>query len=204
MFMEELGFDPEKLKRCSKCDQLRPLAFFRPDLRRIHTTHRAVCRACEAKKRDGEKRKNRFRVKAQSTIRHHARRFAEKWGISATEARERLVNIYGWDTDLIESQMRMHWKNGCEWCDQSFQNIEHNPDGLGGLTLDIKDPSSEPYFKSNTRFACKTCNRGKQRTHPVVFEICLREWKKENQAKCDPLHGLPLFQAANDPATLFG
>jgi hypothetical protein len=70
--------------------------------------------------------------------------------------------------------------------------------GLSDITLDICDPTIEPYYMTNTKWVCQTCNREKARTPPDKWGAKLVYWKQwaQQQAKIarDRLTGLPLFQ----------
>jgi hypothetical protein len=55
----------------------------------------------------------------------------------------------------------------CPYCYASFEAMGH---GLQDLTLDVVDPGRPPYYRTNTRWVCQTCNRKKGALSPADFE----------------------------------
>jgi hypothetical protein len=69
--------------------------------------------------------------------------------------------------------------------------------GLADITLDVIDPAAAPYYGTNTKWACQTCNREKGTTPPALWGAKLnawRQWEKwQEKLKRNSLSGLPLF-----------
>jgi hypothetical protein len=81
------------------------------------------------------------------------------------------------------------------------------PHGLGDVTLDIVDPANEPFYKTNVRWVCATCNRAKSRTPPDEWAEKLaawEEWRRIQEARrIDPWHGTMFAgQVVNGQETL--
>lgn len=108
-----------------------------------------TCQLCEITVRTEAKHANRFIAKARNTIRHHAKKF----GLSVSEMSDRFL----WTVDRIAQDMEEMWRKGCEDCGYQFREMHD-------LTLDINNPVDPPYYGTNTRLICATCNRKKSRT----------------------------------------
>ena len=71
--------------------------------------------------------------------------------------------------------IRHAYENTCPYCWQPFEDMAH---GLADLTADIIDPRREPYYRTNVRWCCMTCNREKQKTDPDLWEKKLEMWAR--------------------------
>jgi hypothetical protein len=181
-------------KLCAECGASFPLAFFPSNCRRGGVTrvlHRPRCKRCEQERRDRAKQDNRFRQKARAALRTHAQKFVEQGLITK---REELTEQYGWSVDRLEHDMRHAYANGCPYCRQQFSEMAG---GLEKLTVDIVDPAKPPFYETNTRLCCVTCNKEKQQAPPEGFGLtlqCHRQWEKHQEnLKANPWFGLPLF-----------
>src|SRR5262249_49372565 len=150
-----------------------------------------TCIGCEQTARDKKKRANRERSKVGDAIRRHADRFI-KIGLAKTRAE--FAEKYGWEIDRMLHEMEHTYKNGCGYCAESFGEMGH---GLSDITLDICDPRQPPYYGTNTRWICQTCNREKGRTPPELWGAKLIAWKQwyawQECLAVDQFVGLPLF-----------
>jgi len=140
-------------KRCAKCGRVFPISFFR----RMGHMHmpRAICRGCEQTARDQRKQVSdgRWQVKIRDTIRRHAARL----GIPVA----RLERDFGWVSSRMLHEAQHAYGNGCGYCGATFKSMGH---GLSDLTLDVVNPDDPPYYTTNVRWCCMTCNREKSRT----------------------------------------
>lgn len=141
--------------------------------RRCNTriTRRPVCIPCEQRARDNQKQANRPAAKARGTLRNHAAKFV-KAGI-ITDASE-LASRFGWSVAQMAHDIEHAYRNGCPYCHQPFASMGH---GLADVTLDIHDTASPPFYRTNCRWVCATCNKEKQRTPPHLFAAKLQGWE---------------------------
>jgi hypothetical protein len=124
-----------------------------------YTAAKPVCLICEQTKRDTEKRANRWRDKIRDTMRHHSKALQ----IPASQ----LLGSYGWNLDRMEHDARHAYENSCPYCRVPFVTMGH---GLNDITLDIHDPTvAAPYYSTNTRWICLSCNKHKSRTPPTLW-----------------------------------
>jgi hypothetical protein len=172
---------------CPKCDEMYPLGFFaRKGVRYTHRTtgRRAICKGCEQTARDKEKAEDAWRVKAGSTRRHHARRLKVSIPI--------LEQQYGWELAQMAHEAGHAYENNCPGCRKSFKGMRH---GLGDITLDIIDRAKDPFYVTNTRWICMTCNREKARTPPEEWAETLIGWRIfERRQKVGPAQRRLLFE----------
>jgi len=160
---------------------------------------RPMCKLCEQTARDKIKQANRARVKARDCFRRHADRFCTQ---GLANDRPAFADRFGWRIDRMVHDLEHTYDNWCQ-CGAKFKEMGH---GLSDITLDICDPRLLPYYSSNTRWICSTCNRKKARTPPeewgaqIVYE---QQWRAQMaRITTDPLAGLPLFD--NAPSLLLG
>lgn len=122
---------------------------------------------CEQTTRDERKQRDRMLQKIRDTTSRHARKF----GIT----RERLMHHYGWTVEKLKSDALEHYeRKGCSYCEKAFLKGQT----MNDLTLDIVDPTKEPFYSFNVKWICNACNRMKQLASPVVFAIRLAMWKR--------------------------
>jgi hypothetical protein len=180
------------LKQCAGCCGRYPLVFFRIEhvATRVHR-HCVRCKRCDQERRDAVKRRDRFRSKAHSAIRTHAKKFKD---LGLVKDQEEFQKVYGWTADQLEHDLRHAWDNGCPYCRHRFQDMEG---GLSVMTVDIVAPQDPPHYQTNTRLVCATCNKEKQQTPPAEFgELlqCHRQWEENAKHRdADEYHGMPLF-----------
>lgn len=142
--------------------------------------HGAVCNPCKLTARTQEKEVSRFLVKARNTIKGHAKKWskaddpAQRWVSSVAE----LIDRFLWNDVRIAHDMEHAWQNGCADCERKFQDM---PGGIHDLTLDIIDRSQPPYYGTNTRFVCTTCNRKKSKTPAHLWGAMKAGWARWNK-----------------------
>lgn len=194
---------PSGDRRCRRCGTLYPARLvgraFRTvgDRQRVRDTSRTqrrigVCRPCEQTARDTKKRDDRWLVKARDVIRRHAVRLRDRWpGLTVDE----LVRTYGWEPKRLAHDAEFQYDNGCSYCGQPYQDMGH---GLSDITLDVQDPTGKPYYRTNTKWCCQTCNRKKGKSDPEAFEAdrqIYELWTEQQARGYDPL--------TDDPGSLF-
>ena len=163
--------------RCSRCGGYYAPVFFRrrSDQQQMVTrrgAHHFVCIGCELTARTEAKRRDRPREKAKRSYDAHADKFVSA-GLIANRAE--LATVYGWAVDRMAHDIRHVYENTCPYCWQPFADMEH---GLGDVSLDVIDPEREPYYRTNVRWCCVTCNREKSKTPPDEWELKLTMWAR--------------------------
>lgn len=118
-----------------------------------------ICRACEQAARDQRKQRNPWAVKARDVIRRHAARL----GVDRTS----LIDVYGWEPQRLAHDAEHQYANGCSYCTEQYSGMGH---GLSDITLDIQDRNRPPYYCTNTKWCCQSCNRKKGVMTPEAFE----------------------------------
>ena len=169
-------------KQCAKCEEWFDVVFFRRTgwaSALAQSGTRSICIGCEQEKRDAEKRKDRWPAKIRDMIRSHA----ERLKISVRELRE----DFGWEFDRMLHEAQHAYANGCAYCGYPFKLMGN---GLSDLTLDIVNPTDPPYYATNVRWVCATCNREKSRTTASTWgakRACWDKWlrrpKEARQSK---------------------
>ena len=129
-----------------------------------------MCRGCEQKRTDGSKSRNRFLVKARNAINTHAKRLGERWGLN----KQQLIRDYGWRPYDLAHDLEHGSQNGCPCCRKPFSEMGH---GLADLSFDIINPAERPYYRSNVKISCLTCNKEKQQIPPDQWGQRLRDWE---------------------------
>jgi hypothetical protein len=184
-----------RTKKCSRCGGTwDEEAFFRKDSstnRRsagaLAEQFRSVCIGCELSERNDPTPEERARRKAQNSIATHA----EKYAMKPLEFAKR----YGWDLERMIYDIMHGHENTCPYCWERYDVMGH---GLTDITLDIVDPKLEPYYRTNVRWCCATCNREKASMAPELWDRRLIVWpqymKWREQVRENPSHGLPLFE----------
>ncbi len=166
-------------KRCSKCGCLyfgdEVQAFFRANRGndRCHGSQtRPVCIGCELSARTAAKERNRTLEKARRTRNHHADRFIRE---GAVQNRTDFAERYGWELGQMSHDIAHSSTNGCPYCRRSFSSMAH---GLADITIDVVNPEMSPYYRTNCRWVCRSCNAEKQRTPPHLFAAKLESWRR--------------------------
>lgn len=170
-------------RRCNRCGTYYPSHLVEGAFRRSGFTRDAsnvrrqyrntICRPCEQTKRDQRKLGNRWAVKARDVIRRHATRF----GIDKND----LVTRYGWEAERLAHDAEFQYGNGCNYCGHQYREMGH---GLGDITLDVVDRDKPPYYRTNTKWCCQTCNRKKGVMEPEAFEVdrqVYEAWRQHNE-----------------------
>lgn len=152
-------------RACARCGYVYEgeeieVAFRDSGVCRTRTTkyRRGVCVVCLQTDGDESKALNRFLVKARSTIARHAR----KYGMTPAD----FMAKYNWSVGQLAHDMEFQWGNGCSYCHGRYQKMEH---GLQAMTVDIMDRQAPPYYGTNTKLCCGTCNKAKGK-------MPLRQW----------------------------
>lgn len=163
-------------RQCSRCGGLFAETFFRksPDqrLRAGIAARRYVCIGCEQTARDEKKGRRRSLVKANNAIRSHARTYVRKGLVSDQAA---FAERYDWHADQLAHDIEHAAANGCPYCRRAYADMAH---GLADVTLDIIDPRAEPYYRTNVRWVCSTCNKAKQDLSPERWGEQLQAWQR--------------------------
>jgi hypothetical protein len=153
---------------------------------------RATCDGCRLNARTERKKQNRPKEKARRSWHYHADKYVKR---NMADSRNDFAQRYGWDLDQMAHDIKHAHANGCPYCHQMFFEMEH---GLADVTLDIINPDLPPYYETNARWVCMTCNREKQKTSPDLWGAKLQCWKQwrehQEKLKADPFAGLPLFE----------
>ena len=135
---------------------------------------RTVCAGCEQTEADRRKLANRELVKANNALSTHA----AKYGMD----RAAFALRYGWDVRRMAYDLAHAHANTCTYCWQPYADMGN---GLADVTLDIVDPAAEPYYRTNTRWCCRTCNAQKHRTSPELWSRRCGAWAewRSNQGR---------------------
>jgi hypothetical protein len=170
---------------------------------RLRTRNRRlVCIGCEIDRRTERVRADRWMEKARTTLAHHAQAWSlihrdELW---QHEQRKRLTprefaGRFGWKLPEMAHDAEHTYVNRCYYCRTPFETMGH---GLADLSLDIINPSQSPYYATNCRWACLTCNREKSTLSPEMWSRRLQEWDRHEEYKAhrllNPWSGLPLIE----------
>ena len=156
----------EEEKRCKSCGFDWPLTFFRKhtdkrakDQSRAYIyARRAICLGCESLKRDEPTQEARTLRKARNTIRNHAKKFGHTTEFMRVK--------FGWDPEHFAHDIQHAFSNGCPDCRFTYAEMKN---GLADVTLDINDRDRPPYYQSNVRWICMTCNVAKQGKTPEEY-----------------------------------
>lgn len=127
---------------------------------------RHICRPCEQTSRDVKKRDDRWAVKARDTISRHAKRL----GVDKQD----LIGRYGWEPKRLAHDAEFQYGNGCSYCGHQYAEMSH---GYADITLDVVDRDKPPYYRTNTKWCCQTCNRKKGTLTPDEFEADRQMWQ---------------------------
>jgi hypothetical protein len=183
-----------KTKKCNKCGgEWDAEAFFRkrnlphmklsaPSFIDYHPT----CIGCELSERNDPTPEERARRKADNSIRLHAEKYKMKPSEFATR--------FGWDIERMVYEILHGHENTCPYCYERYDVMGH---GLTDITLDIVNPEREPYYRTNVKWCCATCNREKATMPPELWDRRLIVWPQymawRERIRGDVTHGLPLF-----------
>lgn len=179
--------------RCARCkvlyDDEEAQVFFRIREAGAYTNPRRsrVCIGCQITQRTDRARERRALTKAETTLRFHAGR-AVQAGMVAIPAE--FARRFGWEPRRMAHEIEHIYENTCPYCEQPFAEMEH---GLADVTIDIIDPRKEPFYKTNTKWVCMTCNREKQNSSPEQWSIKLRAWRKWRSNRARPYNQDSLF-----------
>ena len=143
----------------------------------------AVCNACRQTARDDRKRTNRWIPKCQRTLRHHAEKFI---ALGMAASRADFAERYGWDIGKMAHEVEHAYANGCPYCHGKFGEMGNGP---RDITLDVIDPTRPPYYRTNCRWVCSTCNSAKCSTPPHLFGARLAgydRWRTAQESEWPP------------------
>jgi hypothetical protein len=189
-------------KRCRRCGYIGDEeAFFRqnktkitragPSFGQVYLAKHSLCIGCELTERNDPTPEARALRKARSSIQHHA----EKYNMPAQNFAAR----YCWEAERMARDVLHTLENSCVYCWFPYSAMGH---GLDDITFDIVDRTKEPYYHTNVRCCCRTCNAEKSTILPELWARRLIEWRNwrkwMDRIGIEPTFGLPLF----DPPTL--
>lgn len=147
-----------------------------------------TCVMCELTERNDPTPEERARRKAQNSIVLHA----EKFGLTP----KTFATRFGWEIERMAYDIVHGHANTCPYCYELYSSMGN---GLSDITLDVVDPAREPYYRTNVRWCCSTCNREKAAMPPHLWDIRCAAWpaymQRREAIKNNPTWGLPLFEA---------
>jgi hypothetical protein len=166
---------------CSKCQGTFDRdAFFRVRVLDAFSTSQQrhpKCIGCELSQRTADKEASRILVKATTTRGRHASRLSLKH-TGQTLTGDEFGETFGWQLERMTADIEKLEHDGiCSYCERPFNSM---PGELAAITLDIVDPARKPYYKTNTRWCCATCNSEKSHTPPELWERKLLAWRQWN------------------------
>ena len=164
---------------CNKClGTYDREAFFRIDSANAFAERqrRAKCIGCELTDRTAAKEEGRILVKAQTARMRHAGRLSRKHTGTILTGDE-FGDTFGWQLDRMVHDIEEAEQGNCPYCERPFASM---PGELTAITIDIVDPGRKPYYRTNTRWCCSTCNSEKSHTSPELWERKLLSWKQWN------------------------
>jgi len=126
-----------------------------------------TCNGCRQTDGDTVKRSNRFLAKARSTLKRHA----AKYGRTI----EDFVVRFGWTVKQLAHDLEFQYGNGCSYCHGNYAKMGH---GLQDITVDIVDRTKDPYYGTNVKLCCATCNKAKGDLPPWKWELKLSLWRR--------------------------
>lgn len=164
-------------KRCAgPCGLAYPIDFFaRKGSRNSNSRVESRCLACKQTARtDSKAGVGRYKTKARACIRSHTRR----WNVRHPD--EQLTDStfaarFDWDVDQMAHDIEHAASNGCPRCRRSFASMAN---GLRDITLDVIDPRQLPYYRTNCRWICDTCNKAAGDLTPEEDGLRLACWAK--------------------------
>ena len=125
---------------------------------------------CRQEQRDRKKHQNRAEEKARQTLYRHA----PKYDMPPIKFAEE----FGWDIKQMARNITHHFENSCPYCNQPYKNMTY---GLRDLTLDIINPNEPPYYTTNVKFCCSTCNSVKGQLDAEAFGLYLAHTAKREK-----------------------
>jgi len=188
--MTESG--PLATKRCSNCGGEYLLAFFRhsggggrvdhsSDKRQLH---RDRCIGCESTIERSEMLDRQLRRKATEARRRHGKRLQE---LGVIRKRDDLETVFGWSLDKMVDDIKRTIGEGCPYCTLPVVS----EDDFGRVTLEILNPDHSPYYATNVRWCCSSCNAEKHRLSTDDWgarQTMWRRWRlNEARRESDPL-----------------
>lgn len=184
------------MRRCSRCGGIYDEVFFRRTrtvsaIADTYSDRRPVCIGCEQTGRDERKRQRRSLVKARNALRTHANKYILAGTVTTqSEFAER----FDWDIKQMAHDIDHTASNGCQRCRRSFKSMGN---GLSDVSLDIIDPKKLPYYRTNVRWICRTCNSAKSDIDPDEDGRRLEAWAKWEKRQAE------LAEADPNAGTLF-
>ena len=165
-----------RYRTCRKCGgTFREEGFRRYERTKYTWSKRArhsICRICEVTARTKASHENPALAKARNALNSHIVRLLRQRVITN---KDELQDRYGWSIKQMAHDIDHASHNGCPYCHRPFAEMMH---GMADITLDIVDPAKPPYYRTNVRWVCRTCNTEKRRTPPEEY-AAYREYSDE-------------------------
>lgn len=143
-----------------------------------HKYRMGVCNVCRIEARTAKKQRDRFLVKAENTTSKHAKKF----GLAVSMLRSEL----GWHR--LAQDMRSAFEQSCPECNHPYRNLDD-------LTIDISDPTRDPFYPENATLMCRTCNTSKAKTPRHLYDARKRFERKWQQRKAER-DAMPRYEQA--------
>ena len=96
---------------------------------------------------------------------------------------QELDREYGWKFSRLLKDAQRAYEHSCAYCERKFAEMGY---ALADLTLDIVNPDAPPFYITNVRWVCATCNRQKNRTPSAQWaarRVWWDAWKKQPKPK---------------------
>ena len=119
---------------------------------------------CMQEKKDQRKRQNRVITKARDMLYSHTTSYNSKNGSQLKPAQ--FAKKFGWSIRQTVHDIAHGFENWCSYCEDPYSGMGH---GLADLTLDIINPKEPPYYSTNTKYCCRTCNTIKSQRGATAF-----------------------------------
>jgi hypothetical protein len=184
------------MRKCRKCNGEYSEGFFvgHDNSQRAGASYKdKVCIGCQQSARDKAKRHNRPREKARRTIRSHSDKYIK---LGEVKTQDEFIDMFGWDIDQMAHDISHAFTNSCPYCLESFKDMGN---GLADVTLDVIDSKELPWYKTNTKWVCGTCNNAKKTKSRQLWEERMRDYQKWNEQReklnHNPYAGLPIFDS---------
>lgn len=215
----------QKLKKCIKCREVKPLSHFRKlgayrtSCHEVVTRRASRCKKCEF----GARQEKKFEAKATNTISNHA----AKLGVSVEQMHNwGITNEYVAWLFLREWTLYTSGFHSCPNCDGygegdgCWEEITKDASGektrsltRGDFHLDIIDKErvrrTGVLTRSNCRIICKTANNAKGSKDPTEYDLEVRDYDNDKKAVKKgvqfelPAKGKPVIQEAGEQLILF-
>ncbi|KKM60254.1 hypothetical protein LCGC14_1543710 [marine sediment metagenome] len=163
----------EQRRTCKKCGFAAPEEWFLLSRNTSISTNklfrRSDCPMCLQETRDKAKNENRALSKARSLLARHAKKYRMK--------PQAFARRFNWEVHQIAHDIIHSSKNACPYCNFPYEDMGN---GLRDITLDIVNPQEQPYYQTNTKFCCSTCNSIKGQRGADAFGLHLTMVKQRS------------------------